>query len=196
MNGMPGIGIHQDTAGFINDNLPQIVFAGRSNVGKSSVINCLLNRKNFARVGATPGKTVHVNYFLLDSAAYLIDLPGYGYAKAAKTEHRRWAKLMESYFAGAGRIALGILLVDARHKPTAGDVTMAELFKSTQCSLLTVANKVDKLKSSEMESSMSVIRETLNLEADEIILPFSAQRGTNRGALLNEIESALTNLAS
>ena len=176
-------------AGFISDSLPQVVFAGRSNVGKSSVINSILSRRNFARTGATPGKTVHVNYFLVDGQVYFVDLPGYGYAKAAKTEHNRWAKLMEAYFADAGRIALGILIVDARHKPTSGDVTMADLFRSTQCPLIIAANKIDKVKSSEKDANMTLISETLSLNGQVRIIPYSAQRGTNRNLLLTEIES-------
>ena len=173
--------------GFIDDDLPQIVFAGRSNVGKSSVINSLLNRKNYARVGATPGKTVHVNYFLIDGAAYFVDLPGYGYAKAPKTERGRWAKLMEAFFADAGRIALGILIVDARHKPTGDDVTMAEWFKSTNRPFIVTANKIDKVKKSEMESNFSLIRETLGLDGTVKMVPYSAEKGSNRGMLLTEI---------
>ena len=106
---------------FPRDRLPQVVFAGRSNVGKSSVINRLLNRKNIARVGSVPGKTTHINYFSVDEKLYLVDLPGYGYAKVSKQERDRWGKLIEAWFADAERMALGILVVDARHKPTMDD---------------------------------------------------------------------------
>ncbi len=112
---------------FIQDGLPQIAFAGKSNVGKSSVINRLLQRKNFARVGEAPGKTVHVNYFLVDGRVYLVDLPGYGYAKVSREEKERWSKLMEAYFAQMP-LHLGVLLVDARHNPTRNDCTMADWF--------------------------------------------------------------------
>ena len=112
---------------FLRDGLPQIAFAGRSNVGKSSVINRLLNRKNFARVGAAPGKTTHINYFKIDNAFYLVDLPGYGYAKVSQVEKDRWGRLMESYFADPGLMTLGVMIVDSRHKPTADDCTMAQL---------------------------------------------------------------------
>ena len=113
------------------DGLPQIVFSGKSNVGKSSVINRVLNRKNFARVGETPGKTVHINFFRIDNRAYFVDLPGYGYAKVPKAEKERWGKLMEQYFSVPERVSLGIQIVDARHKPTADDVTMCAYFQST-----------------------------------------------------------------
>ena len=106
------------------DGLPQIAFAGKSNVGKSSVINKLLLRKNFARVGEAPGKTTHINFFRIDEAMYLVDLPGYGYAKVPQKEKERWGRLMEDYFA-ANRIDLGVLIVDYRHPPTNNDITMA-----------------------------------------------------------------------
>ena len=131
---------------FIQDGLPQVAFAGRSNVGKSSVINRLLNRKNFARVGASPGKTVHVNYFDIDKTFYLVDLPGYGYAKVSKSERDRWGRLMEDYFARPDLLTLGVMIVDSRHKPTADDFTMFRWFRDTGCSLIIVANKLDKLK--------------------------------------------------
>lgn len=123
-------------SGFLAADLPCIVFAGKSNVGKSSVINRLLNRKNFARVGSQPGKTVHVNYFCIDGRAYFVDLPGYGYASVAKTERARWGKLMEDFFADPARITLGVMIVDARHKPTADDETMAAWFHSTGCPMV------------------------------------------------------------
>lgn len=178
-------------AQFLQDGRPQVAFAGRSNVGKSSVINRLLNRKNFARVGAVPGKTVHVNYFLIDKAVYFVDLPGYGYAKVSKAERDRWGRLMESYFSGPGRIALGILIVDARHAPTADDVTMAGWFKESGCRLLVLANKIDKVKKSEIQVNMDRIRSTLGLGDGVQIVPFSAEKGTNREQVLGEIEEIL-----
>ena len=172
---------------FIRDGRPQVTFAGRSNVGKSSVINRLLNRKNFARVGATPGKTSQINYFLIDDKIYFTDLPGYGYAKVSKEERDRWGRLMESYFAAEGLITLGVLIVDARHKPTADDVTMARWFFDTGCPVLVVANKLDKLKKSEVEPNLARIRETLSLREGDQLIPFSAERGDG----LEELRSAL-----
>ena len=135
-----------NAANFVRDGRSQVTFAGRSNVGKSSVINRILNRKNFARVGATPGKTTQINYFRIDDKIYFTDLPGYGYAKVSKGERDRWGMLMERYFAEPGLVTVGVLIVDSRHKPTADDVTMCDYFKSTGCPLIVVANKLDKLK--------------------------------------------------
>ena len=174
--------------GFINDGLPQIVFSGKSNVGKSSVINKLLNRKNLARVSSSPGKTIHVNYFLVDTTAYFVDLPGYGYAKIAKSERDRWVGLMESFFSGRGHITLGVMIVDARHKPTGDDETMAQWFISTACPLVCLANKIDKVKSSEKDQNMILIRKTLCLSDNTPVIPFSAEKGTNKDVLMAEIE--------
>ena len=174
---------------FVKDGLPQVAFAGRSNVGKSSVINRLLNRKNFARVGAAPGKTIHINYFKIDGAFYLVDLPGYGYAKVSKSERDRWGKLMESYFAHPELMTLGVMIVDARHKPTADDCTMAQWFKDTGCPLVVVANKLDKLKKSEVEPNLQTIRDTLELDEGTVVIPFSAEKGTGREELLSAILS-------
>ena len=177
---------------FIRDGRPQVTFAGRSNVGKSSVINRLLNRKNFARVGASPGKTIHVNYFLIDGKVYFVDLPGYGYAKVSQAERDRWGKLMEQFFAAEGLIDLGVMIVDARHKPTADDVTMAEWFKNSGCRLVVVANKLDKLKKSEIEPNMALIRQTLDLPEEVLLIPFSAEKGQGRDALMAEIMKELS----
>lgn len=172
---------------FLRDGLPQIAFAGKSNVGKSSVLNCILQRKNFARVGQKPGKTVHINYFRVDGCAYFVDLPGYGYAQVAASEKERWGRLMESYFAQPESISLGVMIVDARHAPTALDKVMAELFRSTGQPFVLVANKLDKLKKSEIEPNMQTIRRDLALSDDTPLLPFSAEKGTGRAELLREI---------
>lgn len=172
---------------FVRDGRAQLAFAGRSNVGKSSVINRLLNRKNFARVGATPGKTVHVNYFLVDGV-WLVDLPGYGYAKVSQSEKDRWGRLMESYFR-SGLITAGVLIVDARHAPSRDDVTMLQWFRSSGCPLVVVANKLDKVKKSQREECMALIRDTLALTGKDSLIPFSAEDGTGRDALLACLEA-------
>ncbi len=172
---------------FLRDGRKSVVFAGRSNVGKSSVINCLLQRKNFARVGATPGKTVQVNYFLVDGA-YFVDLPGYGYARVSGDERRRWGELMEDFFAEPERITLGVMIVDLRHDPTADDVTMAEYFKSSGRPYAVVANKLDKLKKSEIEPNLQRVRQVLGLEDGVAVIGMSSIKGTGRGELLSYIE--------
>ena len=179
------------TADFPKDGLPQVVFAGRSNVGKSSAINCLLNRKNFARVGSAPGKTTHINYFLIDKKLYFVDLPGYGYAKVSKQERDRWGRLIEAWFADTARMALGLLIVDARHRPTADDSTMAEVFLSSGKPFAVVANKLDKLKKSEIEGNLLQIRETLALPDSVSIIPFSAEKGEGKSQLSGEILNCL-----
>ena len=174
-------------ADFPRDSLPQVVFAGRSNVGKSSVINRLLNRKNFARVGAAPGKTTHINYFLIDKKLYLVDLPGYGYAKVSKAEKDRWGRLIEGWFADTELMTLGVQIVDARHKPTADDCTMAEWFKTSGKPFVVVANKLDKCKKSEIPDSLVRIRETLGLDKTVKVIPFSVEKGEGKQELLDRI---------
>lgn len=174
---------------FIRDGRKQIAFAGRSNVGKSSVINRLLNRKNLAHVGASPGKTTQINYFLIDEKIYLVDLPGYGYAKVSKSERDRWGRLMENYFQTSGLLDLGVLIVDARHKPTKDDETMCDFFRTSGCPMLVVANKLDKLKRSEIEHNLALIRETLDLDESEVLIPFSAEKGDGKEQLLGQIRA-------
>ena len=174
-----------DKAHFLRDGLPQFAFAGRSNVGKSSVINRLLGRKNLAYVGASPGKTTQINYFLVDSRAYLVDLPGYGYAKVSRAEKERWGRLMDSYFQDEGEIlTAGVLIVDIRHKPTADDVTMHDWFRQTGCPEIIVGNKLDKLKKSQVEPALALIRETLELTEEDALVPFSAEKGEGKDTLI------------
>ena len=172
------------------NRLPEIAFAGKSNVGKSSVINRILQRKNFARVGEKPGKTIHVNYFVIDKTCYFVDLPGYGYAKVSQTEKDRWGRLMENYFAEQ-RIDLGVMIVDARHAPTANDITMANWFIESGCPFVVVANKLDKLKKSELSPNMERIRENLELPEACPVIPFSAEKGTGREELVAKILNAI-----
>lgn len=178
------------TKDFPSSRLPEIAFAGKSNVGKSSVINRVLNRKNFARVGEKPGKTIHVNYFVIDKKCYLVDLPGYGFAKVSQSEKDRWGRLMESYFA-AGRIDLGVMIVDARHAPTNNDITMARWFLDSGCPFVVLANKLDKVKPSQLQGNLQTIREDLELPDNCIIIPFSAEKGTGRDDLIRQILSTV-----
>ena len=178
------------TKDFPKNRLPEIAFAGKSNVGKSSVINRLLQRKNFARVGEKPGKTIHVNYFTIDAKCYLVDLPGYGYAKVSQSEKERWGKLMEDYFA-AQRIDLGVMIVDCRHAPTNNDITMARWFIDSGCPFVVLANKLDKVKKSQVEGNLATIREDLELPEECPVIPFSAEKGSGRDDLVKHILRAV-----
>nr|WP_297279837.1 ribosome biogenesis GTP-binding protein YihA/YsxC [uncultured Butyricicoccus sp.] len=173
---------------FPSDGLPQIVFAGKSNVGKSSTINKILNRRNFARVGGQPGKTIHINFFSIDQQVYFVDLPGYGYAKVSKAERDRWGRLLETYFA-SDKITLGFQIVDIRHKPTVDDKVMADWFLSTGKPFVVIANKWDKIKKSELEPNVACIRQTLLLPEEVPVIPFSAEKGSGREDVLALIEA-------
>lgn len=180
-----------DRSGFLRDGLPQFAFAGRSNVGKSSVINRLVGRKNLAYVGASPGKTTQINYFLVDKGVYLVDLPGYGYAKVSRAEKERWGRLMESYFQDeSGILTAGVLIVDIRHKPTENDLIMHRWFRETGCPEIVVANKLDKLKKSQVEPALTLIRETLDLTEADTLVPFSAEKGSGKEELIGLLNAA------
>jgi GTP-binding protein len=174
-----------DYGPFTGRGLPQIAVAGKSNVGKSTLINRLCRRNKLARTSSTPGKTRLLNVFLLNEEFHLIDLPGYGFAKVSQNERDRWAGLMESFFAENETFDAGVLIVDARHKPTADDVRMAEYFKNAGHEFVVLANKLDKLKKSEIEPAMALIRQTLSLNGETELIPFSAEKGDGRERLLS-----------
>ena len=170
---------------------PELSFSGRSNVGKSSLINKLCNRKNLARVSSTPGKTATINFYEVDNC-YFVDLPGYGYAKVSKQERARWGKLIEQWFADTSLMTLGVLIVDLRHKPTADDCVMAQWFKNAGCPFVVVANKHDKIKKSEWVPNLARIRETLELDEDTPVISFSAEKGLGKEELLQVIFDHVT----
>jgi ribosome biogenesis GTP-binding protein YsxC/EngB len=179
-----------DERGFPRDGRPRVVFVGRSNVGKSSVINSILGKK-FARVSATPGKTLFVNLYLVDERLWFVDLPGYGYAHVSKTERERFSKLIDSYLASdLPEIRLMVLLVDARHKPTEDDKIMLSWMQETKVPIVVVANKLDKLKPREWEESLSVIREALLLESNVKLIGFSSETEINKEDVLSAIRQA------
>ena len=138
-------------------------------------------------MGAAPGKTTHINYFLIDGKFYLVDLPGYGYAKVSKAEKERWGRLMEEWFADNGLMTLGIMIVDARHKPTADDCTMAQWFKASGRPFAVAANKLDKIRKSDIIPNLARIRETLELDESVTVVPFSAEKGDGKQELLDLI---------
>ncbi|MFI3227222.1 MAG: ribosome biogenesis GTP-binding protein YihA/YsxC [Clostridia bacterium] len=172
---------------FPQDGMPQVVFSGKSNVGKSSTINKLLMRKNFARVANSPGKTVHINFFELDKQMYFVDLPGYGYAKVSKAERARWGALIEQYFNINQYMALGILIVDMRHKPTQDDIIMANWFLQSGRPFLVIANKQDKVKKMQREPNLEIIRQKLQLHDGVSMVQFSAEKGDGRDEVLEII---------
>jgi GTP-binding protein len=177
-------------AQFIHDGRPQFVFAGRSNVGKSSVLNTLLGRKKLARVGETPGKTIHVNYFLIDERAYFVDLPGYGYARVSQAEKNRWRELMETFFAEAP-ITMGLIIVDARHTPTQDDKTMVGYFREICIPFAIIVNKTDKLKPPQLEERFADIKTTLVLDPSVGFFPFSALKGWGKEEVISNISKIL-----
>ena len=163
----------------------EFAFAGRSNVGKSSLINKILNRKSLARVSGTPGKTITINFYNIDNKIYLVDLPGYGYAKRSKEEVAKWGAMMEDYLANRKQLVQTILLVDSRHTPTAQDVRMAEWIRHYHDMLIVVATKCDKLKKREIEERLEDIANTLSLTEDDILVPFSTADEDGRMTIID-----------
>ena len=173
---------------FPRDGLPQVVFAGKSNVGKSSVINKLLNRKNFARVSAQPGKTIHINYFVIDKQMYLVDLPGYGYAKVSQGEKEKWGKLIERYLHGSGQLKAVFLLIDIRHEPSANDKMMYEWITYNGYDPVIIATKLDKIKRSQVQKNVKMIKTGLQVKPGTVVIPFSAETKQGREEIWEYIE--------
>ena len=180
-----------DAKSLYNTEASEIAIAGKSNVGKSSFINYICNNGKLARTSGDPGRTRLLNYFEVNGGEFFfVDLPGYGYAKVSQQEKDRWGKLMENYFA-AQRIDLGVMIVDARHAPTNNDITMANWFLESGCPFVVVANKLDKLKKSELIPNMERIRQDLELPEACPVIPFSAEKGTGREELVRLILEAI-----
>lgn len=157
--------------------MPEVAFAGRSNVGKSSFINKMLNRKNLARTSGKPGKTATINFYNIDNTLMLVDLPGYGYAEVPKAEKEKWAEMINHYLYTRENLMTTFLVVDSRHKPSADDVTMYNFLKENQGCVIVIATKTDKVKKSELEKNIELIKETLSLDEDDVLIPFSAEKG-------------------
>ena len=170
--------------------LPEIVFMGRSNVGKSSVINSLLKVKGLARTSSTPGRTQSINFFLINEKFYFVDLPGYGYAKISLDKRREWGKLIESYLAERSQLVLSILIVDARHEPTPLDLQMKSWLQHYGLPYLVVSTKVDKLSSNERHKSWLRAKEIM--ETDKVI-PYSSVTREGAGQVWDEIRAGITN---
>ncbi len=174
-------------------DLPEIVFAGRSNVGKSSMLNRIFNRKNLARVSSMPGKTITINFFKVEDVR-IVDLPGYGYAKVAKGEKRRWAEMMEGYFQSPRNIKLVVQLVDMRHKPSEDDYIMMRFLKEAGLPFIVAATKSDKLNKTQYKERVEGLKNELSEFGEElVIIPFSSEKGEGTDALKSYIESVLEN---
>lgn len=169
-------------------DMPEFAFAGRSNVGKSSLINKLLNRKSLARVSGTPGKTITINFYNVDDTIHLVDLPGYGYAKRSKEEVKKWGRMMEDYLAGREQLVQTILLVDSRHAPTADDITMCDWIRHYHDRVIVVATKMDKLKKREIEANLERIWNVLELGEDDILVPFTTNDDEGKFTVWDMIE--------
>ncbi len=174
--------------GYPEDNLPEIAFAGRSNVGKSSLLNLLTNRKNLARVSGAPGKTRTINFYRINDAFRIVDLPGYGYAKISKSVSENWGEMMEEYFQNRQGLKKVVQLVDIRHAPSAQDVQMYEYLRHYGLDGLVVATKADKVSRNEMQKCIKTIRTVLELEPDDLVIPVSALKKQGHDNLLAEIE--------
>lgn len=174
------------------DGFPEFAFAGRSNVGKSSLINKLLNRKSMARVSATPGKTITINFYNIDDCIHLVDLPGYGYAKRSKEDVKKWGTMMEDYLSSRNELIQTILLVDSRHKPTADDITMANWIRHYHDRVIVIATKIDKLRKSDIEPNLELIWNTLSLGEEDILVPFSTRNDEGKITVWDMINMMLT----
>ncbi|MDK2809837.1 MAG: GTP-binding protein [Petroclostridium sp.] len=173
------------------DNKPEIAFAGRSNVGKSSLINRLVNRKSLARVSSKPGKTSTINFYDIENKIYFVDLPGYGFAKVSKSEKQKWAKMIEEYLNTREQLLQVILLVDSRHSPTEDDIMMLNWIRQFNDNAVVVATKWDKLSSKERQENLEKIKSTLQLTEEDKIIPFSAQSGEGKEGLWEIIDDII-----
>lgn len=174
-------------------NLPEIAFVGKSNVGKSSLINCMINRKSLARTSSSPGKTRTINFYNIENTLNFVDLPGYGYARASKLEIEKWGKMIEEYLLKREQLKSIIMLVDIRHEPSENDKMMYEWLKHYGYKIIIVATKSDKLKRSQVNKHLSIINKTLQLEKEEILIPFSSETKNEKDTLWQIIENIINN---
>lgn len=176
------------TSALPRNELPEIAFAGKSNVGKSSMLNALINRKSLARTSATPGKTQTINYYNVNQLLYFVDLPGYGYAKVSQETKEKWGKMIEKYLRKSPTLKAVFLLVDIRHEPGKNDVEMYEWIVANGFKPVIVATKLDKISRGQIQKQTSIIRKTLGAPADTVIIPFSAETKQGRDEIWAEIE--------
>ena len=178
-------GVYGPTSKFPTETLPEIAFAGRSNVGKSSLINSLLNRKNLARTSSSPGKTVTINFYNVNEEFFLVDLPGYGYAKTSLAERAKWGKMIEKYLGTRDSLKALVLLIDIRHAPTKDDVMMFNWVVDNGLTPIIVATKLDKIKRSQKDKQLKLLRDTLGIKNDIKIVPYSSETKQGREELLD-----------
>lgn len=164
-------------------DLPEVAFSGRSNVGKSSLINSLLNRKKLVKVSSNPGKTRTINFFLINEQIVMVDLPGYGYAAVSKSEKQAWGKMIEDYLKNRENLKNVVLLVDIRHEPTSDDKLMYDFIKYYRSSVVVVATKLDKITRSSINKNLNIIRKKLELDEDDILIPYSSETHAGREEL-------------
>lgn len=175
-----------------NNQELEIAFAGKSNVGKSSLINGLLNRKALARTSSQPGKTQTINFYKINDAFYFVDLPGYGYAKVSATEREKWGKMIEKYLNTSDKLVLVFLLIDIRHEPSANDKMMYDWIIQSGFTPVIIATKADKIKRSQLQKNLKIIRTKLEMGKDDLIFPFSALSKQGKDEIWEYIESMLT----
>ncbi|MCT2537925.1 ribosome biogenesis GTP-binding protein YihA/YsxC [Aquibacillus koreensis] len=169
-------------------HLPEIALAGRSNVGKSSFINKMINRKSLARTSSKPGKTQTLNFYIINDVFHFVDVPGYGYAKVSKKEREAWGKMLEEYFIERENLKAAALIVDIRHKPTVDDVAMYEFLKHYDLPVIIIATKLDKIAKNKRESHIRQTRMGLDLDPDDIIIPFSSETGEGKDVAWRAVE--------
>lgn len=170
---------------------PEIAFAGKSNVGKSSLINALMNRKSLARTSAQPGKTQTINFYNINDALYFVDLPGYGYAKVSEAEKEKWGKMIENYLHRSKQLKAVFLLIDIRHEPSANDKNMYEWILYQGYKPVIIATKLDKINRSQIQKHIRMVKTGLNVEKDTVVIPFSAQTKQGREEIYDYIDSLL-----
>lgn len=174
-----------------DNDKPEVAFAGKSNVGKSSLINALMNRKSYARISATPGKTQTINFYNINEELYLVDLPGYGYAKVSEAEKERWGKMIERYLNNSPQLKAVFLLIDIRHAPSANDKMMYEWIVTQGYEPIIIATKLDKIKRSQTQNQLKLLREGLHLLPGTVMLPFSAETKQGREEIWEMIEEKI-----
>lgn len=181
------------TSALPDNQLPEVAFAGKSNVGKSSLINALMNRKSLARTSAQPGKTQTINFYNINKEIYLVDLPGYGYAKASEKEREAWGGMIENYLNSSEKLRAVFLLVDIRHKPSANDKQMFEWMEYVGYDPIVIATKMDKIKRSQIDKHVKMVREGLGADKETIIVPFSAETKQGREMIWDFMDQVIEN---